>query len=140
MREGVLGWRLVFDQWDDICGSGGGRRALRCAAGIAAGFLLACAPDALTWSGHMSFCSGRTWVEILCDALEGEVGTPFEVSPFESLSQHCNRGAAQRLVCKSDAVGACSDGVGECSDLSLWGGLHGRCFGGPMRILVGGVT
>ena len=54
---------------------------------LAAGRLMACASDALLWTGHMSLCSGGAWVEVICYAVEcEEVGAPFEVLHLESFA------------------------------------------------------
>jgi hypothetical protein len=72
--------------------------------------------DALAWLFHVTFGCGRTWVKIFCDPRRHEVWAPFEKSFAYSLQQGGNARAAQRLMCKMDAVCLVSHHVGEASN------------------------
>jgi hypothetical protein len=64
---------------------------------------------------HVPFGCGRAWVKIFCDPRHCEVWAPFEESSADSFQQGGNARAAQRLMCKMNAVCLVSHCVGEAS-------------------------
>ncbi len=72
--------------------------------------------DAHARLSHVPFGCGRTWVKIFCDPRRHEVWALFEEFLADSFQQGGNARAAQRLMCKMDAVCLVSHRVGEASN------------------------
>jgi hypothetical protein len=75
------------------------------------------ATETMSGAFHVAFRCGGAWVEVFKYQSLFHVRAPFEEPLAYGFEKGGDAWVAQRLVCKLDGIGACTDRMRECSNV-----------------------